>query len=219
MALPFEFLKDTLGLATDAAATGDGSLIGIVKQLRTLLSGTLSVSGGLTDTELRDSDVVVSLDGEEVSVAAPAGITVSQTPTITAGAYSAGDAVGGKLEFANAARDANGGGWITNMSIVDDAGQDVEMELWLFSEDFTAIADNAAAEFSEADLENLVTVISTSLDSWIASGTPSAIDVECTRRYDCTNGGTSLYGQHVTRGTPTFVATDDLTTKLRMARD
>lgn len=35
-----------------------------------------------------------------------AGITISQTPTVTAGAYSAGDAAGGLLTFANAARES-----------------------------------------------------------------------------------------------------------------
>lgn len=148
-----------------------------------------------------------------------AGTTIAQTPAITAGAYSIGDAVGGLLTFANAARESGGGGVIKDVVIVDDAGQDAELELWLFNQTFTAMADNAAWAPSEADLENLVTVISTedSAQGWLAAGTPSAIEIEVARRYDL--AGTSLFGQLVTRGTPTFAATDDVTVKVALLQD
>ena len=140
---------------------------------------------------------------------ASSGISISQTPTVTAGAYSAGDAVGGLLTFANAARVAGGGGVIKDLIILDDAGQDAELELWLFNATITAMADNAAWAPSEADLRKLVAIISTSDGAWFAAGTPSAARVEASQRYDLT--ATSMFGQLVTRGTPTFAATDDVT--------
>lgn len=145
------------------------------------------------------------------------GISVSQTPTVTAGAYSAGDAVGGLLTFANAAPGTGLGGVIKDLVILDDAGQDAEMELWLFDQTFTAMADNAAWAPSEADLRNLVAIISTSSGAWFAAGTPSAARVECSQRYEC--AATSLFGQLVTRGTPTFAATDDVTVKIGLLKD
>lgn len=147
------------------------------------------------------------------------GITISQTPTITAGAYVAGDAVGGLLTFASAARISGGGGVIKTVSVVDDAGQDAELELWLFNQTFTAMTDNAAWAPSEADLENLVGVISTedSAQGWLAAGTPSAITIDVATRYDLT--GTSLFGQLVTRGAPAFAATDDVTIKVGLLQD
>jgi hypothetical protein len=48
------------GATTDAEAAGDGSVIAILKRLRTLLSGTLAVSGPLTDAQLRASAVPIS---------------------------------------------------------------------------------------------------------------------------------------------------------------
>ena len=45
------------------------------------------------------------------------GITISQTPTVTAGAYAANDAVGGLLTFAKAARVAGRGGVIKGLKI------------------------------------------------------------------------------------------------------
>lgn len=168
------------------------------------------------NANLQVGDADVNSTTNPVPVRTP-GITISQTPTVTAGAYSAGDAVGGLLTFANAARFTGAGGILTDVLIVDDAGQDVEMELWLFKETFTAISDNDAWAPSEADLENLVAVVNTADDTWRAAGTPSIVHHECTIRYDLT--GTSLFGQLVTRGTPTFAATDDVTVKIKLLQD
>lgn len=145
------------------------------------------------------------------------GISISQTPTVTAGAYTGGDAVGGLLTFANAAFFTGGGGVIKDVIILDDAGQDAEMELWLFDVTFTAMSDNDPWAPSEADLRNLVAIITTSDGAWFAAGTPSAARVEVAQRYDLE--GTSLFGQLVTRGTPTFVATDDVTVIIGLLQD
>ena len=148
------------------------------------------------------------------------GITIAQTPAITAGAYAANDAVGGLLTFALAGRQVSEGGSIlVNVLIVDDAGQDAELELWLFDRTFTAMADNAAWAPAEADLENCIAVVSTedSAQGWLAAGTPSVINIECMRRIDL--AGTSLFGQLVTRGAPTYAATDDLTIKIMLLQD
>ena len=171
------------------------------------------VSGTAIGLRLKDNG-----DGS-YSLAADAGdgITIAQTPTITAGAYSAGDAVGGLLTFANAARTAGKGGVLKNVLCIDDAGQDAELELWMFSQTFAAMADNAAWAPSEADLENLVAIVSTVDGTWRAAGTPSAISIEAALRYDLT--GTSLFGQLVTRGAPTFAATDDITVVVGLLQD
>lgn len=160
--------------------------------------------------------VPVSAGGTPVAVAS-AGTTISQTPTITAGAYAAGDAVGGLLTFADAARTGPGGGVIKDMLILDDAGQDVAMELWLFREAFTAMVDNAPWAPSEADLRKLIAIISTADGAWFAAGTPSAARVEASQRYDLT--GTSMFGQVVNRGVPTFAATDDVTVIIGLLQD
>lgn len=145
------------------------------------------------------------------------GNTISQTPTVTAGAYSASDAVGGLLTFANAALVSGGGGVIKDLLILDDAGQDAELELWLFNATFTAMVDNAAWAPSEADLRKLVGIVTTADGAWFPAGTPSAARVEASQRYDLV--GTSLFGQLVTRGIPTYVATDDVTVIIGLLQD
>jgi len=173
-------------------------------------------------------DIPITLDSEVVEVDATGqgdvpvttnGDTITQTPTVTAGAYSVGDNVGGLLTFANAALVSGKGGVIKNILIIDDAGQDAELELWLFDTTFTPGNDNDAWAPTEAELHTLITVISTedSAQGWIAGGTPSICGIEVARRYDCT--GTSLFGRLVTRGTPTYIATDDITVRIMLLQD
>jgi len=145
------------------------------------------------------------------------GDTIVVTPVVTAGAYVANDAVGGVMEFANAAKESGGGGVIKDVLIVDDAGQDVELELWLFSGSIAAVGDNNPWAPAEDALHSLVGIVSTADGAWFAAGTPSAARVEASQRYDLT--GTSLFGQLVTRGAPTFAATDDVTVILGLLKD
>jgi hypothetical protein len=145
------------------------------------------------------------------------GNRISLSPTVSTSAYTAGDAVGGLLTFSSAARASGDGGVIKDVLIIDDAGQDAEMELWLFNSTFTAMSDNAAWAPSEADLRKLVAIISTSGGAWFGAGTPSVARVECNQRYDLT--ATSMFGQLVTRGTPTFAATDDVTVIVGLLQD
>lgn len=176
--------------------------------------GTSAGEGPIAVDATGAGDIPVTLDGEAIT---SSGTSISQTPTVTAGAYSANDAVGGLLTFANAARTSGGGGVLKDVLILDDAGQDSALELWLFNATFTAMADNAAWAPSEADLRKLVAIVSTVDGAWFAAGTPSAARIEVSQRYDLT--GTSLFGQLVTRGTPTFAATDDVTVIIGLLQD
>ena len=160
-----------------------------------------------TGNPIADADNPVPISSE--------GITISQTPAITAGAYIAGDTVGGLLTFANAARITGGGGVIKDVKLIDDAGQDVELELWLFNQIFTPIADNTPWDPSEADLENWIATIT--IETYFAAGTESVANPDASKRYDLV--GTSLFGQLVTRGAPTYAATDDITVKVGLLQD
>ena len=145
------------------------------------------------------------------------GDVFTAVPTITAGAYAAGDAVGELIELANAVREAGGGGFVVGIVAIDDAGQDAELEFWLFDDEITDVDDNDAWAPAEADLEHLVAIVSSNDGSWCAAGTPSALDVDAVRRFNVVD--TSLYLKIVTRGTPTFAATDDLTVRVKIAQD
>jgi len=208
------------GLAADVQVSGSVAVTSIATGDNNIGNVDLASAIPAGANNIGDVDILTIAAGEtHIGEVGSPGITISQIPTVTNGAYSAGDAVGGLLTFANAARVSGGGGVVKSVIIIDDAGQDVELELWLFDRTFTPITDNAAWAPLEADLENLVAVISTedSAQGWLAAGTPSAIDIGVSKRFDL--DGTSLFGQLVTRGTPTFAATDDVTVKVGLLQD
>jgi hypothetical protein len=217
-----EILSGVYALVQGAALMVGTNLVSLANRLpvdANLQVGDVNVSIANpvpTDANLQVGGVDVS-DTNPVPIESD-GITISQTPSITAGVYVAGDNVGGLLEFANAAREIGSGGVIKSMEIIDDASQSVVLELWLFNQTFEAGADNAVWTPVEADLENLVTVI-TSLDgTWYTGGATATVnDTEISKRYDVV--GTSLFGRLVTRGAPTYVAIDDLTVKLGLLQD
>ena len=168
--------------------------------------------------DIGDVDVLSIAAGENhLGKVGGEGLTIAQTPTIDTDAYTANDNVGGLLEFANAARVSGGGGLLNKVVIIDDAKQDAELELWLFDRTFTQGADDAAWSPSEADLENLVDVVSTADGTYYDTANQGVCVIELARRYDL--NGTSLFGRLVTRGTPTYAATDDLTIKVGLIQD
>lgn len=156
-----------------------------------------------------DSTVVIPGDAVRGLHVLPSIITrLSQTPTISAAAvYAAGDAVGGLLTFANAARYSGGGVSVKQVVIIDKDQEMAPLDLVLFDRTFTNSADNAAFDPTDADLANLVTVIP--IARWInysdnAVGLSDPLDIPIKLN------GTSLFGQLVTRGEPTYTATSDI---------
>jgi len=137
--------------------------------------------------------------------------TVSTTP-----AYTAKDAVGGKLTFANAARSSGGSITIQTAVIIDRSQQMPVVEHVLFDRDFTASSDNAAFDPTDADLAYCIGVIRI---SDYADFNDNAVAVRAGIGLTAKLEGTDLYGQLVTRSTPTFVATTDIVVALTIVRD
>ena len=148
-------------------------------------------------------------------------VEVVQTPTITAGAYAAGDALGGLLTFVNAVRAAGETSIITKIVIVDTANQTAPVDLVLFNQAFTPTADNAAFNPSDADLANcigFVDVAATDYSSFNQDDAVAAKSSGLRMPFPIVLVGTSLFGQMVVRDAPTYAATDDLTIKLTIER-
>ena len=176
------------------------------------------LDNAIAGTEMQVDVATITAGETHVGQVGGEGDSIIQTPTVTAGAYTANDNVGGLLTFANAARVSGGTGVIKQITIVDDASQSADLELWLLDQTFTAGADNAVWTPVEAELHNLVTVISTTDGTWFTAGaTGTVCVVEVARHYTLT--GTSLFGRLVTRGTPTYVATDDVSAIVHLMQD
>ncbi len=146
------------------------------------------------------------------------GLCIVQTPIITAGAYSSGDALGGLLTFASAVRASGGTGVITKIVIVDDADQEAPIDLVFFDQTFTATGDNDAFDPSDADMQNCighVNVAATDYASFNDNGAATKRNVG----FWYALAGTLLFAQMVVRDTPSYVATDDLTVKIFVERN
>lgn len=143
---------------------------------------------------------------------------IAQTPTITAGAYAAADAVGGLLTFANAVSVYKGDARIVKVVIIDDGAQDENLILHLFDRTFTAMVDNAAWTPSDADMQNSIGHIEIAAADYMAGANNSKATVLIEFDFALVSGGTSLFGQLECVGTPTYTAIDDLTVKLTVQR-
>ena len=140
------------------------------------------------------------------------------TPTVsTTPAYTAKDAVGGLLTFTNAARASGGSLVIEALTVIDKSQQMPEMDLVLFDRTFTATADNAIFAPSDADMANVLCVIPVVSADWKDFSTNSMATV--LRQIPVVLNGTSLFGQLVTRSTPTFIATTDIVVILHVRQN
>lgn len=150
---------------------------------------------------------------------------ITVTPTIsTTPAYTSGDCLGGLMTLSNASRFDGGGGTINSIRILDKTqAQRAAMDLLFFSASVSPAGDNAACAFSDADMGNLVAVVSILTTDYNTAwpGTPlnsvafkpdtktNTLPHNMAIPYFC-SAGTSLYCQAVVRGTPTYTSTSDL---------
>lgn len=157
----------------------------------------------------------VFLSGTEVPVETFSTLRVSyisRTPTITAGAYSANDAVGGLMTFAYAGASGatpDQGVILDSVIVTDLTTQNAALELWLFDQGFTATADNGAFTIIDTDMINFVAIVPISTyynaaDNSVAFARNLGIPLPLA------SPAAALYGQLVTRGTPTYASTSDL---------
>ena len=144
---------------------------------------------------------------------------ISVTPTITAGAYSAGDALGGLLTFTSAASVYKGDGKITKVVISDNAKQAAHLALALFDRTFTAMVDNAAWDPSDADNLNCLGVIDIPIANYGPGVDNNVAYVECDFNFALVAGGTSLFGQlYIITSTPTYAAVNDIQVTITVNR-
>jgi hypothetical protein len=137
------------------------------------------------------------------------------TPTVTAGAYTANDVVGGLLTFGGLRN-----GTLQAITVCDNAAQDVDYLLVLFESAPTSIADNATFDIADADLDKIIYQ-----DNMIGTGSSGVNRQAFTdNSYQYIYGlsvplwsaGGTVYGFLITTDTPTYAATSDITVTLQV---
>lgn len=138
---------------------------------------------------------------------------VKITPAITAGAYGAGDVVGGLLTLEPLVNQMPGkaGGVIRRIMIADDDNEKAAMKLYIFNGDAapTSIADNAAFAPVIADLKNLLEIVSFSAGDYTTLNGNAWAKQQVTIDFYASSG--KLYVYVVCDATPTYTAATDLT--------
>ncbi len=171
----------------------------------------------LGDGRFAQPVILVDSTGETgAGVGGGGGLSIAATPTITAGAYSALDAVGGLLTFAGAARVTGGSILIHTVVVTDLAKVSAALVLVLFDRTFTATADNGAFDPSDADLANCIGSIPIATTDYQALNDNGVATVRGVGLGPLTLLGTSLFGQLMlpSGSAPTYASTADLTVKV-----
>ena len=151
---------------------------------------------------------------------------VAASPTADTAIYASGDLIGGKLTFTNAVRSSVGSGYVVSVTITDLSAQASDLDLVLFKSDPTAttFTDQAALDIADADVPKVLGVVSFASSSryaWVDNGVKHTASLLIPVRAETSAGlpNTSLYGALVSRGTPTFSASGDLTVTLAISQD
>lgn len=147
------------------------------------------------------------------------GFSVVLTPTITAGAYTAGDIVGGLLTFTNVASANDQPFILQNVMVTIEAAITSALTLILFNADPTSTTktDNAAYSLNAADAAKVVATLPfNALGGYLQDhGTPNTYELANLARVIApASGARTIYGLLIdgTGFTPT--ATDDLTIRI-----
>ena len=127
--------------------------------------------------------------------------------TVTAGAYTAGDVVGGVISIAPLTF-ASGGYLLRAVTLVDEADVKAALKLWLFNSQPSSIADNAPLALTASDHKALVGVMQIATADYYSSG--GIATAHTVPSQPIAFAGDRLYGYLVCDGTPTYSATTDL---------
>lgn len=135
------------------------------------------------------------------------------TPTVTNGAYSAGDVIGGLLTFPVGGQ--NDGGNMARLLIRDADSNAVDLTAYIYNAEPTAIADNDPFTVSVADFGKLVgTVNLVSTDDYYISGLIGDSG-NVAIPYKTFSGNVYVY----LVGAPTYTGTDKLNVKVSVWKD
>lgn len=182
-----------LGAKADAAVTNpasSGSLIALAKGLLTYLSGYLTTRGY--------------------------GFDVAVTPTVTAGAYSAGDIMGALMTFA-VARANDEPVVITGVQVVCKAAVTPALTLVLLNANPTSTTktDNSAWSLNAADAFKVIGAVALT-SSWTDHGTPNSIRADNLNIVaEPASGTQNIYGILVDGTGVTLTSTSDIQVRLR----
>jgi hypothetical protein len=207
-----------------------GKLLAIIADEILTLSGA-PPTGGATAAKQDTGNASLSTIATNTGAATPAGeahvgevgnnqttVTVAQTVTASS-AYTSGNAVGGLITLANASRVSAGSGLIQSIIVNSKSAQTTQIDVVLFNANpsGSTCTDKTAISVAAADFDKVLGVAH--VTDWTSLGTPSVGQAQNLAMPFALASGTSLYGCPVTRSTPTYTATTDISVSARIVRN
>lgn len=147
-------------------------------------------------------------------------ITVQVAQTVTASsAYTSGNAIGGLITVANAARVSAGSGILQSVVVNSKSAQTSQIDIFIFSANpsGSTCTDKTAFSLAAADFDKVLGVVT--VTAWFSAGTPSVGQAQNLAMPYALASGTSVYACAVTRATPTYTATSDISVGFRFMRN
>ena len=133
------------------------------------------------------------------------------TPTVTAGAYTANDVVGGLLTFSGLRN-----GTLQAITICDNATQAVNYLLVLFESAPTSIDDHATFDIADADLAKIIYQDSLTSSSNRQAFADNSYHYLYGLSVPLWSAGGTVYGFLITPDTPAYATTSDITVTLQV---
>jgi len=153
-------------------------------------------------------------------------LVLEATPTVSASAiYASGDSVGGEITLSNALREKfavndlrNGTATIRSVVITDLGKQSANLDVIFFDTvPANGFGDNVPITVTDVDLVNVIGVAQ--ITTWVAFNDSSVGIAHDLYIPFALGTGTKLYAAIVSRGTPTYASTSDLTLRLGLTLD
>lgn len=189
----------------------------------TISTDDLGGSGHVQRVKLMDgtNDSTAVIPGDATSGLqvnpTPAVVLKTATPTITAGTYATGNALGDLLTFATANRASGKAIEIVGARILDKNANATALsvyELHLFDRTFAATTDKTAWSILDSDAANLAeTLTFATTDAFVNANGTVCVWSGARRRVILLNG-TSLFGQLVVRASAVYAAISDIVVAL-----
>jgi hypothetical protein len=223
----------TIATNTTGAATAANQSTGNTS-LATIATNTTGVATAANQTSGNSS---LSTIATAVQAATPAGenhtgetgsnllpVTVAQTVTASS-AYTSGNAVGGLMTVASAVRVSGalgaGGtsGFVQGVTINAKSAQSSLVDIFLFKANPTGstCTDKTAFALATADFDKVLGVVH--VTDWTSGGTASAGQVFGLAMPYALSSATTMYACAITRATPTFTATTDISVTFNLLRN
>lgn len=143
-------------------------------------------------------------------------LAITSSPTVSTVIYASGDQMGGINTLANACADSKGSVEVESIVVIDQAKQKAAFDVLFFESVPTLTSvDNGAFALSSAELLKCIGVVSIAATDYAdTSAQAVATKKSIALILQAIKASKDLYYVMVVRGTPTYVATTDLTLKI-----